>query len=171
MWKTRLCCALHLINSRKELKCEHHPLIKPHTADWHAFWKHHHVRIKERSTGLWTYIAKYIHRKYQIIIRFFTPLYYSCLLWDYMRILHYYQISWILVTLETHVLAWLLKKSPATYITECRLLGCDAVSLFCHPDDGGDMFLRNRFVQEPHGVKSQKAAFFIVSAVKTSDLT
>jgi hypothetical protein len=28
-----------------------------------------------------------------------------------------------------------------------------------------------RFVQEPHGVSSQKTPFFIVSAVKTSNLT
>jgi hypothetical protein len=29
---------------------------------------------------------------------------------------------------------------------------------------------RHRFVQEPHGVTSQKASFFIVTAVKTSNL-
>jgi hypothetical protein len=28
-----------------------------------------------------------------------------------------------------------------------------------------------RFLQEPHGVKSQMTAFFIVTAVKTSNLT
>jgi hypothetical protein len=31
--------------------------------------------------------------------------------------------------------------------------------------------LERRFLQEPHGVKSQKTAFFIVNAVKPSNLT
>jgi hypothetical protein len=30
---------------------------------------------------------------------------------------------------------------------------------------------KRRFLQEPHGVTSQKTPFFIVNAVKTSDLT
>jgi hypothetical protein len=30
---------------------------------------------------------------------------------------------------------------------------------------------KRRFLQEPHGVTSQKTAFFIVTAVKTSNLT
>jgi hypothetical protein len=30
---------------------------------------------------------------------------------------------------------------------------------------------KRRFLQEPHGVKSQKSPFFIVTAVKTSNLT
>jgi hypothetical protein len=38
-----------------------------------------------------------------------------------------------------------------------------------YADDGGDMFLR--FLQEPHGVTSEKTAFFIVTTVKTSILT
>jgi hypothetical protein len=31
--------------------------------------------------------------------------------------------------------------------------------------------LKRRFLQEPHGVTSQKTALFIVTAVKTSNLT
>jgi hypothetical protein len=34
-----------------------------------------------------------------------------------------------------------------------------------------EALLKHRFLQEPHGVTSQKTAFFIVTAVKTSDLT
>jgi hypothetical protein len=38
----------------------------------------------------------------------------------------------------------------------------------CHPDEGGS---KRRFLQDPHGVTSQKTPFFIVTAVKTSNLT
>jgi hypothetical protein len=31
--------------------------------------------------------------------------------------------------------------------------------------------MKRRFLQEPHGVTSQKTPFFIVTAVKTSNLT
>jgi hypothetical protein len=34
-----------------------------------------------------------------------------------------------------------------------------------------DISEKRRFLQEPHGVTSQKTAFFIVTAVKTSNLT
>jgi hypothetical protein len=44
--------------------------------------------------------------------------------------------------------------------------------ILLHPDDGAAKFLSKRpFLQEPHGVTSQKTAFFIVTAVKTSNLT
>jgi hypothetical protein len=42
-----------------------------------------------------------------------------------------------------------------TSVEELRLLGCYAVWFF----------------QEPHGITSQKTPFFIVAAVKTSNLT
>jgi hypothetical protein len=34
-----------------------------------------------------------------------------------------------------------------------------------------DVSEKRRFVQEPHGVTSQKTRFFIVTAVKTSNVT
>jgi hypothetical protein len=38
---------------------------------------------------------------------------------------------------------------------------------FFYPEDGGEMFLRNvGFYKDPHGATSQKATFFIVTAVK-----
>jgi hypothetical protein len=40
-----------------------------------------------------------------------------------------------------------------------------------NPDDVGAKFLRNVVLQEPQGVTSHKAAFFIVTAVKTSGFT
>jgi hypothetical protein len=41
-----------------------------------------------------------------------------------------------------------------------------------HPDDGGAKFHpKRRLLKEPHGVTSQKTPFFIVAAVKTSNLT
>jgi hypothetical protein len=41
-----------------------------------------------------------------------------------------------------------------------------------HPDEGGVKFLRNvGSYKSPHGVTSQKTPFFIVTAVKTSNLT
>jgi hypothetical protein len=39
---------------------------------------------------------------------------------------------------------------------------------FFYPEDWGDTFLRN---VGSHGATSQKTAFFIVTAVKTSNLT
>jgi hypothetical protein len=39
------------------------------------------------------------------------------------------------------------------------------------PDDGGDMFLRNVASIKTRGAISQKTAFFIVTAMKTSNLT
>jgi hypothetical protein len=43
---------------------------------------------------------------------------------------------------------------------------------FCYPDEGGAMFLRNvGSYKSPHGVTTQKTPFFIVTAVKTSNLT
>jgi hypothetical protein len=42
---------------------------------------------------------------------------------------------------------------------------------FFYPEDGGDTFLRNVGSQDLHGATSQKTAFFIVTAVKTSNLT
>jgi hypothetical protein len=45
-------------------------------------------------------------------------------------------------------------------------------SLIRHPDDGGAKFLpKRRFLQEPHGVTSHTRTFFLVTAVKTSNLT
>jgi hypothetical protein len=41
---------------------------------------------------------------------------------------------------------------------------------YCHPDDGG-IPPKRRFLQEPHGVTSQKMAFLIVTAMKISNLT
>jgi hypothetical protein len=39
-------------------------------------------------------------------------------------------------------------------------------------EDGGDTFLpKRRFLQEAHGITSQKTAIFIVTAAKTSNLT
>jgi hypothetical protein len=43
-------------------------------------------------------------------------------------------------------------------------------------DENGDLLADshnnvNRFLQEPHGITSQKTPFFIVTAVKTSNLT
>jgi hypothetical protein len=47
-----------------------------------------------------------------------------------------------------------------------------SVSRWLHTADGGDEFLRNvGFTQDLHGATSQKTAFFIVTAVKTSNLT
>jgi hypothetical protein len=41
-----------------------------------------------------------------------------------------------------------------------------------YPEDGGDTFLRNVvFTQDLHGTTSQKTACFVVTAVKTSNLT
>jgi hypothetical protein len=40
--------------------------------------------------------------------------------------------------------------------------------IFGHPDEGGAP--KRRFLQEPHGVTTQKTPFFIVTAVKTSNL-
>jgi hypothetical protein len=40
----------------------------------------------------------------------------------------------------------------------------------CHPDEEELGSSKSRFLQEPHGVTSQKTSFFIVTAVKTSDL-
>jgi hypothetical protein len=43
---------------------------------------------------------------------------------------------------------------------------------FFYPEDGGDMFLRNVGSRKDlHGATSQKKAFFVVTAVKTSNLT
>jgi hypothetical protein len=43
---------------------------------------------------------------------------------------------------------------------------------YWHPDEGGAKVPPNlRFLQEPHGVRTQKTPFFIVTAVKTSILT
>jgi hypothetical protein len=36
---------------------------------------------------------------------------------------------------------------------------------------GGGMKGKKEFLQEPHGITSQKTPFFIVTAVKTSNLT
>jgi hypothetical protein len=42
----------------------------------------------------------------------------------------------------------------------------------CHPDEGGAKILQKRqFLQEPHDVAFQKTPFFIVTAVKTSNIT
>jgi hypothetical protein len=49
-------------------------------------------------------------------------------------------------------------------LVEWRLLGCYTVWLLLQPTFG-------RNLQEPHGVTSQKTPFFIVTAVKTSNLT
>jgi hypothetical protein len=38
-------------------------------------------------------------------------------------------------------------------------------------DDGGDVLPKRRFLQEPNGVTFQKTAFFIVTAMKSSNLT
>jgi hypothetical protein len=57
--------------------------------------------------------------------------------------------------------------SVASYCKRCSQL-CDP----CHHHDGSDTFLkRRRFLQEPHGVTSQKTAFFIFTVVKTSNIT
>jgi hypothetical protein len=41
----------------------------------------------------------------------------------------------------------------------------------CHPEEGGAKFFRKvGFLQEPHIATSQKTPFFIVTAVKTSNL-
>jgi hypothetical protein len=42
---------------------------------------------------------------------------------------------------------------------------------FLYPEDGGDTFLRNVGLQDIHGATSQKMTFFIITAVKTSNLT
>jgi hypothetical protein len=34
--------------------------------------------------------------------------------------------------------------------------------VFCHPDEGGARFLQRRFLQEPHGVTTQKTPFFMM---------
>jgi hypothetical protein len=57
------------------------------------------------------------------------------------------------------------------FIEECRFLGCGSVYFLCEP-----MFKRNvppkrRLTQEVHSPTSKKTAFFIVTAVKTSNLT
>jgi hypothetical protein len=40
-----------------------------------------------------------------------------------------------------------------------------------HPEDGSGIFSsKRRFLQEPHGVTSQKTPFFIVTAVKISNI-
>jgi hypothetical protein len=44
-------------------------------------------------------------------------------------------------------------------------------TLYCHPDDGINRFLRIFGYYKSHRVTSQKMAFFIVTAVKTSSLT
>jgi hypothetical protein len=41
----------------------------------------------------------------------------------------------------------------------------------CHPDDGGAKFLQNVGSYKKHGDIYQKTTFFIVTAVKTSNLT
>jgi hypothetical protein len=58
------------------------------------------------------------------------------------------------------------RASVASYCLRCSWL-TDS----CHLDDGRDIFPKCRFLQEPHGVTSQKTPFFIVTAVKTSNLT
>jgi hypothetical protein len=40
-----------------------------------------------------------------------------------------------------------------------------------HRDNAGDFPPKRWFLQEPHGITSQKTPFFIVTAVKTSNLT
>jgi hypothetical protein len=43
--------------------------------------------------------------------------------------------------------------------------------VFFYPEYGGDTFLRNVSLQNLYGPTSQKTAFFIVTFVKTSNLT
>jgi hypothetical protein len=42
---------------------------------------------------------------------------------------------------------------------------------FVQPDDGGIHSSKNQFYQGPRGIRSQKTAFFMVTAVKTPNLT
>jgi hypothetical protein len=51
----------------------------------------------------------------------------------------------------------------------CRLLlqGMRARIFFC-PEDGDNVPPKRRVIINPHGATSQKTAFFIVTAVKTS---
>jgi hypothetical protein len=47
-----------------------------------------------------------------------------------------------------------------------------SLGLFFHPEDGGDMFLRNvGYFNGIHGVISQKIVLFITTAVRTSNQT
>jgi hypothetical protein len=65
------------------------------------------------------------------------------------------------------------KELSASFIRVTRLVNLEQryFTDSCHPDEGGVKFLRNVFLKEPHGVTSQKTPFFIVTAVKTSNLT
>jgi hypothetical protein len=57
-----------------------------------------------------------------------------------------------------------MKKSGVYWdVTPCDLVRTDVLEALCNPE--------SRFLQKPHGVTSQKTAFFIVTAVKTSNLT
>jgi hypothetical protein len=58
------------------------------------------------------------------------------------------------------------KKERKIFYEECRLLGCYAVWLVRN-----DVSEERRFLQQPHVVASQKTAFFVVIAVKISNLT
>jgi hypothetical protein len=62
-----------------------------------------------------------------------------------------------------------LQNHPLTMknVVFCLLLTTNAF----HHDDEGDTAQKLRFLQEPHGVASQKTACFIVTTVKTSNLT
>jgi hypothetical protein len=53
----------------------------------------------------------------------------------------------------------------------CWLLLTFLAVRFLSRDDGGDTFLRNVGSYKSHGLTSQKAAFFIVTVVKTSNHT
>jgi hypothetical protein len=46
-----------------------------------------------------------------------------------------------------------------------------SILVFLHPDNGHATFLRNVSSYKKHGVTSQKKAFFIVTVVKTPNLT
>jgi hypothetical protein len=65
------------------------------------------------------------------------------------------------------------EKLSASFIRVTRIgeLGT-TVAVTSKPTHAAKKYQRKRrFLQEPHGVKSQKTAFFIVTAVKTSNVT
>jgi hypothetical protein len=51
------------------------------------------------------------------------------------------------------------------------IVNVDPRALTYHPEDGGYVSPKHRFLQDPHGVTSQKTSFLIATTVKTSHVT